>query len=119
MLEEAVVDMTNADIIRAYADVPQQFIEEFGDEGDLTRQYILNPALFALLGAVRDRAILDAGCGQGYLARLLAKQGAHITGIEPSDAFYRYALGREQAEPLGIRYLQADLSTWTPTSNSY
>jgi 2-polyprenyl-3-methyl-5-hydroxy-6-metoxy-1,4-benzoquinol methylase len=119
MLEEALVNVTNADIIKAYADVPQQFIEGFGDEGDLTRQYLLNPALFALLGAVRDTAILDAGCGQGYLARLLAKQGAHVTGIEPSDAFYRYALGREQTEPLGIRYLQADLSTWTPTSNSY
>src|SRR5262245_7873464 len=112
-------DLTNADIIKAYERVPQQFIESFGDEGDLTRQYLLNPALFALLGDVRDCSILDAGCGQGYLARLLARQGARVTAIEPVDAFYRYARGREQTEPLGIHYLQADLSTWTPTPNQF
>jgi hypothetical protein len=55
--EEAVVDVNNADIIKAYADVPQQLIEDFGDEGDLTRQYLLNLALFSLLGAVRDTTL--------------------------------------------------------------
>lgn len=62
---------------------------------------------------------MDAGCGQGYLARLLAKHGAHVTGIEPADAFYTYALRREQTEQLGIHYVQADLSTWTPTPNTF
>ena len=60
-----MADLTNADIINAYANVPQHVIEGFGDEGDLTRQYLLNPALFELLGDVRDTLILDAGCGQG------------------------------------------------------
>jgi 2-polyprenyl-3-methyl-5-hydroxy-6-metoxy-1,4-benzoquinol methylase len=118
-VEDAVPDLTNADIIKAYERVPQQFIEDFGDQGDLTRQYLLNPTLFALLGDVRQLTILDAGCGQGYLARLLAKQGAHVTGIEPADAFFTYALRREQIEPLGIDYLQADLSTWSPIPNSF
>jgi 2-polyprenyl-3-methyl-5-hydroxy-6-metoxy-1,4-benzoquinol methylase len=112
-------DLTNADIIKAYERVPQQFIEDFGDQGDLTRQYLLNPALFALLSDVHELTILDAGCGQGYLARLLAKQGAYVTGIEPADVFFTYARRREQTEPLGIHYLQADLSTWTPTPNSF
>jgi 2-polyprenyl-3-methyl-5-hydroxy-6-metoxy-1,4-benzoquinol methylase len=82
--EDAVLDLTNADIIKAYERVPQQFIEEFGDQGDLTRQYLLNPALFALLGDVGGLSILDAGCGQGYLARLLAKQGASLTDMLPA-----------------------------------
>jgi 2-polyprenyl-3-methyl-5-hydroxy-6-metoxy-1,4-benzoquinol methylase len=111
--------VTNADVIRAYSAVPRQFIEEFGDEGDLTRRLLLNPALFTLLGDVRGKAILDAGCGQGYLCRLLARQGAEVTGVEPSDAFYAYATRREQAERLGIRYVQADLSTWEPTSATF
>src|SRR5262245_45806270 len=119
LTEKAMSSLTNADIIKAYENVPQQFIEEFGDEGDLTRQYLLNPTLFALLGDVRETAILDAGCGQGYLARLLAKRGARVTGIEPVDAFFTYALRREQTEQLGIHYLQADLSTWIPTPNSF
>src|SRR5688572_10932535 len=98
------VEVTNVDVIKAFAEVPQHLIEGFGDEGDLTRKYLLNPTIFALLGDVQDQTILDAGCGQGYLSRLLAKQGASITGIEPSDAFYTYALRREQTEQLGIRY---------------
>jgi 2-polyprenyl-3-methyl-5-hydroxy-6-metoxy-1,4-benzoquinol methylase len=114
-----MTDLTNADSINAYAAMPQHLIEGFGDQGDLTRQYILNPTLFALLDDVRDTTILDAGCGQGYLARLLAKQGARVTGIEPSTAFYSYALHREQTEQLGIQYLQADLSTWTPIPNTF
>src|SRR5215471_2322279 len=94
--------------------MPQELIEGFGDEGDMTHQYLLNPAIFALLGDVRGKTILDAGCGQGYLCRLLAKAGANVTGIEPSEAFYTYALHREQIEQLGIHYVQADLSTWAP-----
>jgi 2-polyprenyl-3-methyl-5-hydroxy-6-metoxy-1,4-benzoquinol methylase len=114
-----MLDVTNADIIKSYANVPQQLIEGFGDEGDLTRQYLLNPAIFALIGDVRNKAILDAGCGQGYLSRLLARQGARVTGVEPSDTFYTYALRREQAEQLGIHYQQADLSTWEPNPGSF
>lgn len=112
-------ELTNADLIRGYEAMPQQVIEGFGDEGDLVRQYLLNPALFSLLGDVSDLVILDAGCGQGYLARLLAKRGARVTGIEPARKLFEYAAGREQAERLGIDYVQADLSTWRPTPDSF
>ena len=87
--------VTNRDVIQAYAKMPQQFIEGFGEEGDLTRQYLLNPTIFALLGDVRGKTILDAGCGQGYLCRLLARKGASVTGVEPAEALIRYALRRE------------------------
>ena len=106
-------DPTNADVIKSWSEYPQNLIEGFGEEGDLIRKYLLNPAIFAQLGDVRDKRILDAGCGQGYLCRLLAGKGASVTGVEPSEAFYRYALRREESEHLGIRYVQADLSTWT------
>lgn len=109
-----MAEVTNADVINAYAEYPQDRIEDFGDEGDLIRQHLLNPTIFALLGDVRNKTILDAGCGQGYLSRLLARKGASVTGVEPSDAFYKYARQREQVEQLGIHYVQADLSTWTP-----
>jgi 2-polyprenyl-3-methyl-5-hydroxy-6-metoxy-1,4-benzoquinol methylase len=112
-------ELTNAEVINAYANIPQQFIEDFGEEGDLARQYLLNPTIFALLGEVSGKRILDAGCGQGYLCRLLAKQEAQVTGLEPSDAFFTYACQREQDEPLGIDYVQADLSTWEPVPNTF
>ena len=105
-------EMTNTDAISAWSLYPQDLIEDFGDEGDFTRKYLLNSTIFTLLGDVKGKTILDAGCGQGYLSRLLAKRGAKVTGLEPAEAFYTYAFQREQAERLGITYLQADLSFW-------
>lgn len=63
--------------------------------------------------------MLDAGCGQGYLCRLLARRSAIVTSIEPTEGFYRYALQREETERLGITYLQHDLSTFTSMLNAF
>jgi 2-polyprenyl-3-methyl-5-hydroxy-6-metoxy-1,4-benzoquinol methylase len=102
--------LTNRENIRYYESMLPALIENFGDEGDFARRYLLNPVLFRLLGKVEDLKILDAGCGQGYLARLLAKRGAHVTGLEPTGVLINYAIERERRENLGINYLQADLS---------
>lgn len=111
---------TNADVIQAWSGYPKHLIEGFGEEGDLLRKYLLNPTIFAFLeGDVRGKRILDAGCGQGYLCRLLAKLGVRVTGVEPAEAFYKYALLREESERLGIEYVQADLSTWTPPPDPF
>lgn len=103
-------DITNADAINAWSTFPAEQLEQFGDEGDFARQHLLNPALFPLLGDVKGKTILDAGCGHGYLARMLARKGAIVTGVEPADSLYTYAIQKEQTEKLGITYIQADLS---------
>ncbi len=111
-------ELTNAEVIRAWA--TSDSTRAFGEEGDFARQHLLNPAIFALLGdALPEKAILDAGCGQGYLCRMLARKGARMTGIEPADSLYCTALQREQDEPLGITYLQHDLSTFTSVQSIY
>lgn len=81
----------------------------FGDEGDDARRLLLTPTLISLLGDVRGRRVLDAGCGQGYLSRLLARRGAQVCGVEAAANWLRYAVEREQAEPLGIAYVESDL----------
>ena len=105
-------DLRNAEAIQAWSSVPAELIEQFGESGDTTRQYLLNPALWHLLGEVGGLRILDAGCGQGYLSRLLAQRGALVTGLEPAQPWYAYALQRERDAPLGVRYLAEDLSYW-------
>lgn len=103
-------DVDNRAVIAAWA-AATDHLDDFGEEGDFTRQHLLNPAIFALLGPVEGRAILDAGCGQGYLCRLLARRGARVTGVGPATPWYQAAVERERRAPLGITYLQADLST--------
>ena len=104
--------MSNEDIIKAWSAASHR-ATDFGEEGDLARQHLLNPTIFSLLGDIEGKYVLDAGCGQGYLSRLMARQGAQVTGVEPSDGWYTYVVEREQREQLGITYLQADLSRCT------
>lgn len=110
-----IPNITNQQAIEAWSTAPQELAESFGDEGDFARQHLLNPALFALLGDVAGKRILDAGCGQGYLCRQLTQRGAIVTGVEPVQQWYSYAVEREQQQPLGITYLQADMSEFQDT----
>jgi 2-polyprenyl-3-methyl-5-hydroxy-6-metoxy-1,4-benzoquinol methylase len=105
-----MTNLTNEENIRHYSKMPTELITGFGEEGDFARQYLLNPAIFRLLGPVKGKTILDAGCGQGYLSRLLAKKGADVVGLEPTPTLINYAMERERHERLGIKYIQADLS---------
>jgi 2-polyprenyl-3-methyl-5-hydroxy-6-metoxy-1,4-benzoquinol methylase len=54
-------------------------------EGTPHHKKILNPCVERLLGDVRGKQFLDAGCGEGYLSRYYAKKGAIVTAIDLSQ----------------------------------
>src|SRR5207248_7287096 len=86
----------NSATVDAYSALTDDFYDRLGDEGGFERRTLLNPAIFKLLGDAVGRRILDAGCGHGYLSRLLARRGAFVTGAEPAEVPYQYALRREE-----------------------
>jgi 2-polyprenyl-3-methyl-5-hydroxy-6-metoxy-1,4-benzoquinol methylase len=49
--------------------------------------------------------VLSLACGQGHDARLLARLGATVTGIDISEEMLRHACRHEAAEPRGITYV--------------
>jgi 2-polyprenyl-3-methyl-5-hydroxy-6-metoxy-1,4-benzoquinol methylase len=100
---------TNDEAIQRWAEFPREILDAMEPDGDFCRRHLLNPALLRMLGDVRGQRILDAGCGHGYLSRMLAARGAQVTGVEPAQALYDYATEKETGEPRGIRYTQADL----------
>lgn len=114
-----MIKTTNAQNIQAWNDATDYILSKMTDEGDFYRQHVLNNALFSLLGEVKGKTILDAGSGEGYLSRLLAKKGAKVVGIEPAEGLVNQAKKRENEEKLGIEYIQADLSTWQATESSF
>lgn len=69
---------------------------------------VVLPTLHALVGDVRGRQVLDLACGQGIVARMLAQQGAQVTGVDRSAALLALAHRYERHEPHGIRYLHDD-----------
>jgi SAM-dependent methyltransferase len=74
---------------------------QVGDEGDANRRLNSDPVLWAFLGDVAGRRVLDAGCGTGYLSRQLAARGAAVTGIDGSARMI--ALARSASPELDVR----------------
>ena len=70
------------------------------------------PSMLDLLGDVSDQRVLDAGCGEGYLARVLAACGARVTGVDISPRLIEQA--REKSPDGAIDYRVADLSLPLP-----
>jgi 2-polyprenyl-3-methyl-5-hydroxy-6-metoxy-1,4-benzoquinol methylase len=78
-----------------------------------------DPATASLLdaiGGVSGMRVLDVACGHGRISRELARRGAHVVGIDISDAMLAKAKQLEEQAPLSIDYLLADISvppgTW-------
>jgi 2-polyprenyl-3-methyl-5-hydroxy-6-metoxy-1,4-benzoquinol methylase len=100
---------TNEAAIARWAQMPRDALAAMAVDGDFCKRHLVNPVLLRMLGDVRGRRVLDAGCGNGYFSRMLARSGAAVTGVEPAAALFEFSVESELAEPLGIRYLQADL----------
>lgn len=82
--------------------------EQIGEEGDLWHRALIDPPLLQLAGEVRGLRVLDLACGNGYLSRRFARQGATVTGVDATAAIIERARAREAREPLGITYHVAD-----------
>jgi ubiquinone/menaquinone biosynthesis C-methylase UbiE len=81
------------------------------EEGDLWHRALIDPTLLRVVGSVRGLRILDLACGNGYLTRRWARQGAKtVVGVEASRPTLGFARRREQARPSGARFLERDAS---------
>jgi ubiquinone/menaquinone biosynthesis C-methylase UbiE len=82
--------------------------EKQGEEGDLWHRALIDPPLLRLAGEVSGMQVLDLGCGNGYLSRRFARQGAIVTAVDANAPLIELVSTREAKEPLGITYYVAD-----------
>jgi ubiquinone/menaquinone biosynthesis C-methylase UbiE len=88
----------------AYDEVADAYSRTLDVEG----RGLVDPVLTELIGQVIDREVLSLACGQGLDARLLARLGATVTGLDVSAEMLRYAREHEADHPRGIAYVQGD-----------
>jgi ubiquinone/menaquinone biosynthesis C-methylase UbiE len=81
---------------------------EAGDRGIYHQRTDIDPVVLKVLGDVKNKKILEIGCGNGYFARLLSKKGAKITATDLSQKLLEHALKYEKTKPLEIKYLTRD-----------
>jgi len=96
-------NLSTDEAIERWNEHAEAFTAGYTEEGDRSRRILLNPAIFSLLGHVEGTEILDAGCGEGYLSRLLERKGAHVTAVDYSTEMLKLAKAKA-TESSGIRY---------------
>lgn len=72
--------------------------------------FIARPRAVDMLGYVSRKKILEAGCGSGYVARMIAKKGAIVSGCDISQQMIEKAIEEESANPLGISYHKTNIT---------
>ena len=99
--------------IDAYDDFASQYAEMVAvrEEAGIENEPIM-PQFLKILGDISGLTVLDAGCGEGYLSRILARLGANVTGIDISMRLIQIARTKD---PEGmITYQVANLSQPLP-----
>jgi 2-polyprenyl-3-methyl-5-hydroxy-6-metoxy-1,4-benzoquinol methylase len=77
---------------------------------DHARLFVLDPPHLEIAGDVAGRRVLDAGCGEGRFARMLAERGAKVTAFDLSERMIEHARALEAEKPLGIEYKVLDMA---------
>ena len=66
--------------------------------GDFFRNEILDKALIRNIGEIKNKTLLDLGCGQGYLSKIITSEGTNIIGIDISENLIEIANKRYKKE---------------------
>ncbi len=76
------------------------------------RNFVEEHSMFKLLPDLAGRSVVDLACGEGTYARKLMRAGAgRVVGVDISPAMIALAERAETVEPLGVRYVVADVAT--------
>ncbi len=100
----------NSSTLACLVEINRDFYTRFGDSFSATRHRLQPGVRRALARLHGEESILDLGCGNGELARELAKRGHHgpYLGVDFSLPLLREA--ESQPEGFSARFLQVDLT---------
>jgi ubiquinone/menaquinone biosynthesis C-methylase UbiE len=89
----------------AYDSIAEWYDESIRQRAFLASDSLIESSCFNMIGDVQGRFLCDLACGQGHMARGLARRGAHVVGVDVSIKLLEIARREEAAEPLGIEYV--------------
>ncbi len=109
--------VSEEEVGKAWDRVSDKWYGGYTEFGDVNRQYLIDPTILKMLGQVKGKRILDAGCGNGYLCRLLSKNGAKMEGVDVSKRSIEMAEAIEREKPLGIKYYAGSICNLSMYNN--
>jgi SAM-dependent methyltransferase len=106
----------NLDVAARLIQLNRDFYERFGADFSATRQR-LQPGVTRLLPTLaRDASILDLGCGNGELARVLARNGHHGPYLGLDFSVPLLADASALPEGFDARFVEFDLTKFSVSS---
>jgi ubiquinone/menaquinone biosynthesis C-methylase UbiE len=76
------------------------------------RTHVEEHTTFGLLPDLNGRTVVDLACGEGIYARKLKRRGAlRVVGVDIAAGMVSLGRRAEEAEPLGIEYVLADVAS--------
>lgn len=91
-----------------WEDNAEAFADLIAEQGTPHNRKILNPWVEKLLGDVKGKYLLDAGCGEGYLSRRYAQLGAKVLGIDFSNRLIELAMSKTTDEQ-NVEYMVGNI----------
>lgn len=88
--------------------------DKFISHGDIFRKNLLDGTILDLFGDVRDKYILDAGCGQGYFSKILHDSGAKVIGLDDSKKLIDIAKSKNES----LKFIRHNLKNDLPFDNN-
>lgn len=100
--------LTAHEVIKGWDAKAHELLKGFDPiEGGPHRIVLLSPVLFTLIPPVAGKKVLDAGCGEGYLSRKLARLGETVTAADLSRVMIEIARERTSSD-LSIQYIRGN-----------
>ncbi len=87
--------------------IAKEYDKNVSEKGDIRHEKIINPVVFELLGDLRNKAVLDAGCGNGYFSRKIAKKAQKVIGIDFTYELIQKAKRKNSSQ--NIEFIEGDL----------
>ncbi|MBT4192020.1 MAG: methyltransferase domain-containing protein [Candidatus Diapherotrites archaeon] len=86
------------------------------DEKLIQSDFLCRPQSINALGNVKGKRILDIGCGEGYVSRILALKGASVVGIDNSREMIGKAI---EIEPKKLSEFVSELNCFSYWHQKY
>jgi ubiquinone/menaquinone biosynthesis C-methylase UbiE len=84
--------------------------ERAGDAGEVYKRYVLDPLMFNVMGTLKGKAVLELGCGNGYLGQRFLEQSVEkVIMMDISEYNLRHAAAK--CEDQRVTFLQHDATT--------
>lgn len=77
---------------------------------DILLDYITRKEILKALGNIREKQIIDFGCGTGRLSTILASKSAHVIGLDTSEELLSLAKANNQTLHIDYRQISFEFT---------